>query len=139
MLVVTKILKTDDVVIIRLNYCNIPKNCILFRILVFFFNEIFFYVQRLLGEYVVWLKSNNACEVKVYEETFEKKWASFMVSGNRFMSETHKLAEKENESSIKVVEDFSAAAASKLFEQEIREVVSFYFATWVGGRINLYS
>ncbi|KAI3760094.1 hypothetical protein L1987_50484 [Smallanthus sonchifolius] len=78
--------------------------------------------QRLLREYVAWLQSNNAREVKLYEETFEKKWASFMVSGNRFMSETRKLVEKENEFSIKVVEDFSAAAASKLFEQEIREV-----------------
>ncbi|XP_076923259.1 putative transmembrane GTPase FZO-like, chloroplastic [Bidens hawaiensis] len=79
--------------------------------------------QRLLGEYVKWLKSNNAREVELYEETFEKKWASVMDSGNRFMSsETRKLVEKENEYSIKVVEDFSAAAASKLFDQEIREV-----------------
>lgn len=31
------------------------------------------------------------------------------------------------ESSVKVLGDFSAAAASKLFEQEIREVVSFLY------------
>lgn len=40
------------------------------------------------------------------------------------MSETRKLVERKNEFSIEVVQDFSAAAASKLFEQEIREVVS---------------
>ncbi|KAD6120139.1 hypothetical protein R6Q59_026156 [Mikania micrantha] len=78
--------------------------------------------QRFLGEYVTWLQSNNAREVKHYEETFEKNWASFIDSRNRFMSETRKLVEKKNDFSIKVVEDFSAAAASKLFEQEIREV-----------------
>ncbi|KAM0027846.1 putative dynamin GTPase [Helianthus debilis subsp. tardiflorus] len=79
--------------------------------------------QRLLKEYVAWLQSNNAREVKLYEETFEKKWASIVDPSNRFMSsETRKLVEKENEFSIKVVEDFSAAAASKLFDQEIREV-----------------
>ncbi|KAL8224889.1 hypothetical protein R6Q57_017446 [Mikania cordata] len=78
--------------------------------------------QRFLGEYVTWLQSNNAREVKHYEETFEKNWASFMDSRNRFMSETRKLVEKKNDFSIRVVEDFSAAAASKLFEQEIREV-----------------
>ncbi|KAI7755491.1 hypothetical protein M8C21_031665 [Ambrosia artemisiifolia] len=80
--------------------------------------------QRLLGEYVAWLQSNNAREVKLYEETFEKKWASIIDDpGNRLMSsETRKLVEKENEFSIKVVDDFSAAAASKLFDQEIREV-----------------
>ncbi|XP_076942044.1 putative transmembrane GTPase FZO-like, chloroplastic [Bidens hawaiensis] len=79
--------------------------------------------QRLLGEYVKWLKSNNARGVELYEETFERKWALVTDSGNRFMSsETRKLVEKENEFSIKVVEDFSAAAASKLFDQEIREV-----------------
>ncbi|KAK9067624.1 hypothetical protein SSX86_011735 [Deinandra increscens subsp. villosa] len=78
--------------------------------------------QKLQGEYVGWLQSNNAREVELYEEAFEKKWASVMDSRNRIISETRKLVEKKNEFSIKVIEDFSAAAASKLFEQEIREV-----------------
>ncbi|KAJ0520276.1 putative dynamin GTPase [Helianthus annuus] len=52
--------------------------------------------QRLLKEYVAWLQSNNAREVKLYEETFEKKWASIVDPSNRFMSsETRKLVEKE--------------------------------------------
>lgn len=84
-------------------------------------------MQRLQGEYVAWLQSNNAREIKHYEETFERRWASFMDSGNRFLSETRKLVERRNEFSIAVVEDFSAAAASKLFEEEIREVVSLIY------------
>ncbi|KVH94393.1 Aldolase-type TIM barrel [Cynara cardunculus var. scolymus] len=78
--------------------------------------------SRLLEEYVVWLQSNNAREIKLYEETFEKRWASFIDSGNRFQSETRKLVERKNEFSIELIKDFSSAAASKLFEQEIREV-----------------
>nr|GEV07714.1 probable transmembrane GTPase FZO-like, chloroplastic [Tanacetum cinerariifolium] len=78
--------------------------------------------QKLLGEYVAWLQSSNAREVTLYEETFEKRWYSFLDSRSRYMSETRKLVERKNEFSIEVVQDFSAAAASKLFEQEIREV-----------------
>ncbi|CAH1447406.1 unnamed protein product [Lactuca virosa] len=78
--------------------------------------------QKLLGEYGEWLRSNNAREVKFYEESFEKRWASFMKSGNRYLFETRKLVESKNEFSIQQLDDFSAAAASKLFEQEIREV-----------------
>lgn len=78
--------------------------------------------QRLLEEYVEWLQSNNAREVELYEEAFEKRWASFTGSGNRFQSETRKLVERKNEFSIELIKDFSAGAASKLFEQEIREV-----------------
>lgn len=76
--------------------------------------------QKLLGEYVAWLQSNNAREVKLYEEAFEKKWASF--SGNRYLSDTRNLVARKNDFSIELIDDFSAAAASKLFEQEIREV-----------------
>ncbi|XP_071738249.1 probable transmembrane GTPase FZO-like, chloroplastic [Rutidosis leptorrhynchoides] len=78
--------------------------------------------QKLQGEYAAWLQSNNAREIKYYEETFEQRWASFKDSGNRFLSETRKLVERRNEFGIEVVDDFSAAAASKLFEEEIREV-----------------
>lgn len=78
--------------------------------------------QKLLGEYVAWLQSSNAREVTLYEETFEKRWASFIDSRSRYMSETRKLVERKNEFSIEVVQEFSAAAASKLFEQEMREV-----------------
>lgn len=46
-----------------------------------------------------------------------------MDATNRFSSETRKLVEKKNEFSIEVIEDFSATAATKIFEQEIREVV----------------
>ncbi len=41
--------------------------------------------------------------------------------------ETYELLKKLDRSSLRVVENFSASAASKLFEQEIREVVSLKF------------
>lgn len=41
--------------------------------------------------------------------------------------ETYELLRKVNETSLRAIENFSASAASKLFEQEIREVVSLKF------------
>ncbi|XP_042517367.1 probable transmembrane GTPase FZO-like, chloroplastic isoform X2 [Macadamia integrifolia] len=81
-----------------------------------------FDAKKLLGEYLVWLQSNNIHEGRLYGEYFEKRWPSF-VSPHNQVSETHKLLKKGEELSLKVVEDFSASAAAKLFEQEIREVV----------------
>lgn len=101
------------------------KNKVLEIGILFRFLDFMFFLQKLLGEYGEWLRSNNAREVKFYEESFEKRWASFMKSGNRYLFETRKLVESKNEFSIQQLDDFSAAAASKLFEQEIREVVSF--------------
>ncbi|ONH93596.1 hypothetical protein PRUPE_8G241300 [Prunus persica] len=77
-------------------------------------------VQKLLGEYAIWLQSDNAREGRMYAETFEKRWSSFVYPHRQVHLETS--LEKVNELSLKVIEGFSTNAASKLFEQEIREV-----------------
>lgn len=78
--------------------------------------------QKLLRDYSTWLQSNNAREVRFYQESFERRPPSFVDPQNQIQLETHELQERKYEVSVKVIEDFSAAAASKVFEQEIREV-----------------
>ncbi|XP_057966561.1 probable transmembrane GTPase FZO-like, chloroplastic isoform X2 [Malania oleifera] len=75
--------------------------------------------RRLLGEYVSWLQSHSAREKRLYEESFEKRWPSFVYPHNQGHLGTCDI--RNNELSLKVIENFSVSAASKLFEQEIRE------------------
>eukprot|EP00268_Persea_americana_P058683 TRINITY_DN7126_c0_g1_i7.p1 TRINITY_DN7126_c0_g1~~TRINITY_DN7126_c0_g1_i7.p1 ORF type:complete len:845 (-),score=168.11 TRINITY_DN7126_c0_g1_i7:738-3128(-) len=81
-------------------------------------------VQRLLGEYLTWLHSSNACEGKRIKETFEKRWPTFVNSRHQVHSEAYELMGKGDEVSLQVVTNFSPSAAAKLFEQEVREVHS---------------
>lgn len=81
-------------------------------------------MQKELEEYGLWLQSNSAREGKLYQESFEKRWPSFINSNTQMHLETYDLMEKVNVLSLKVIENFSAGGASKLFEQEIRELVS---------------
>lgn len=100
-------------------------------------------IQKLLGEYRTWLQSNNACQGSLYKESFEKRWPSFIVPSLQSQFEASELLKTKHEVGIKVIEDFSAAAASKLFEQEIREVVSSwhlqylkqYSIKWISTRL----
>ncbi|KAJ4843024.1 hypothetical protein Tsubulata_045568 [Turnera subulata] len=78
-------------------------------------------VQKLLKDYTLWLQSNNTREGKLYNESFERMLPSIIIPNSQFHSETSALA-REAEISLRVIENFSAGAASKLFEQEIREV-----------------
>ncbi|KAL5792944.1 hypothetical protein ACOSP7_001538 [Xanthoceras sorbifolium] len=78
--------------------------------------------RKLLGEYVIWLKSNNARERRRYKESFENRWPLFVYPKTQVHLETYELVEKVDEFSLRVIENFSASATSKLFEQEIREV-----------------
>ncbi|CAK9176862.1 unnamed protein product [Ilex paraguariensis] len=78
--------------------------------------------EKLLGEYMTWLQSNNAREGRLYKELFEKRWPSFIDPQKQAQLETSELLGRKYELSIKIIENFSAPAASKLFEQEIREV-----------------
>ncbi|KAL6505129.1 hypothetical protein OROGR_024946 [Orobanche gracilis] len=78
--------------------------------------------QKLLGEYSMWLQSNNAREGSMYKELFEKRWP-LVVPSILSQLEANELLRKKHELSVTVIEDFSSAAASKLFEQEIREIV----------------
>ncbi|XP_022758214.1 probable transmembrane GTPase FZO-like, chloroplastic isoform X2 [Durio zibethinus] len=77
--------------------------------------------QNLLGDYVTWLQSNNAREGRLYEESFEKRWPSLAYSDKQYHLETYELLRKLDQLSLRVIENFSANAASKLFEQEVRE------------------
>ncbi|KAJ0978825.1 hypothetical protein J5N97_014299 [Dioscorea zingiberensis] len=79
--------------------------------------------QRLLGEYSMWLQSQTAQEGKFYKEYFNKKWQAFINEKNCVHQESYELLDKGDQQSIKVVENFSASAAARLLEQEIREVV----------------
>ncbi|XP_031500207.1 probable transmembrane GTPase FZO-like, chloroplastic [Nymphaea colorata] len=76
--------------------------------------------KKLLEDYLTWLHSSNIRECMRCKETFEKKWPAFSSASP---SESGKLISKGDEHSIEVATKFSASAASKLFEQEIREVV----------------
>lgn len=77
--------------------------------------------QRQLAEYVLWLQSSNACEGKLYEESFNRRWP--LVNPNpKVPHDTHELLKKVDDISLRVIEKFSANTASKLVEQEIREV-----------------
>lgn len=60
-------------------------------------------------------------------ESFEKRWPSLVDEQKQVQLRTGDLLARNYEQSIKVIENFSAATASKLFEQEIREIVSFKF------------
>lgn len=76
---------------------------------------------------MTWLQSNNAREGRFYKESFEKRWPSFLDPPNQAQLETGDLLARKYQLSMEVIEDFSVPAASKLFEQEIREVVSLNF------------
>jgi hypothetical protein len=74
---------------------------------------------------VIWLKSNSARVGKLYKESFEK-WTSVDYPTSQIHLETHYLV-KQVDLSMRVTENFSARVTSKLFEKQIREVVSSNF------------
>ncbi|WOG83692.1 hypothetical protein DCAR_0102869 [Daucus carota subsp. sativus] len=77
--------------------------------------------QKLLGDYVTWLQSNNAREGRSYLESFKKKWPSIVNTENLVELETDNFLGRKYELSREAIESFNAAAASKLFDQEVRE------------------
>ncbi|MCL7038402.1 hypothetical protein MKW94_010241, partial [Papaver nudicaule] len=78
--------------------------------------------QNLLEEYKMWLESNSSRERMLYNEALEKRWPSYLNQHNQLHSGSHDL-QKKDDLSVKSLENFSASAAAKLFDQEIREVV----------------
>ncbi|XP_073315343.1 probable transmembrane GTPase FZO-like, chloroplastic [Primulina huaijiensis] len=86
-------------------------------------------VQKLLEEYVTWLQSSKAGKGKFYKESFEKRWPLLNVPSIHSQLEASELLSTKHELGRRVMEDFSGAAASKLLEQEMREV----FVGTVGG------
>ncbi|MCE0481808.1 hypothetical protein HAX54_039880 [Datura stramonium] len=73
--------------------------------------------QNLLGEYTKWLQSKRDQEVQFYKQSFEKRWTSLVNPSDQIALGTTGVLERKPEVSIRVIEDFSAAAASKLFER----------------------
>ncbi|GLT63988.1 hypothetical protein SLA2020_365090 [Shorea laevis] len=78
--------------------------------------------KKLLGEYVGWLQSSNAHEGSLYKDSFEKRWPSYVYPNTQVQLETYESLKKLDRISLRVIENFSVSAATKLFEQEIREV-----------------
>ncbi|CAL9094264.1 unnamed protein product [Musa textilis] len=79
--------------------------------------------QRLLVDYSMWLESRNSDEAKLYMECFEKRWPALVDYEHKVYLETYASLDTSEDFSMKVLENFSSAAAARLFEQEIREVV----------------
>ncbi|KAE8731385.1 protein FANTASTIC FOUR 1-like [Hibiscus syriacus] len=78
--------------------------------------------QNLVRDYVTWLQSNNARGGNTYKELFEKRWPSVTFSDKHYALKTYDLLRKIYRFSLRVIENFSANTASKLFEREIRKV-----------------
>ncbi|KAH0638045.1 hypothetical protein KY285_037735 [Solanum tuberosum] len=78
--------------------------------------------QNLLGEYTKWLQSKRDQEVQFYKQSFEKRWTSLVNPSDQIELGTTGVLDRKSEVTISVIEDFSAAAASKLLERDIREV-----------------
>ena len=57
-------------------------------------------------------------------ESFKKKWPSIVNTENLVELETDNFLGRKYELSREAIESFNAAAASKLFDQEVREAVS---------------
>ncbi|KAJ8899434.1 hypothetical protein K2173_018408 [Erythroxylum novogranatense] len=78
--------------------------------------------KKLLGEYLTWLQSSNVREGKLYKESFSRRWPSFTDPNPHMYLDTYDSLKKVDELSLRLIEDFNVDVASKLFEQEIREV-----------------
>ncbi|KAG7036365.1 putative transmembrane GTPase FZO-like, chloroplastic [Cucurbita argyrosperma subsp. argyrosperma] len=77
--------------------------------------------QKLLQDYGSWLQSCNAQEGIVYQESLQKLWPSIVFPATQVQFGTYELLKKVDDQSLKVIKNFSPSAASKLFDQEIRE------------------
>ncbi|XP_077247491.1 FZO-like protein isoform X2 [Tasmannia lanceolata] len=79
--------------------------------------------QRLLSEYLTWLRSSYARQGKRYRESFAKRWPVHVNREGPMPPESHELLVKREDFCLQVIDNFSASAAGQVFDQEIREVV----------------
>ncbi|XP_014754907.1 probable transmembrane GTPase FZO-like, chloroplastic isoform X2 [Brachypodium distachyon] len=77
---------------------------------------------NLMGEYSTWLSSSNIREANLYLECFHERWSSLLTQEERLPSDPNELVNEGEKLSIKALNGFSAYAAAKVFEAEIREV-----------------
>uniref|UniRef100_A0A803MX97 G domain-containing protein n=1 Tax=Chenopodium quinoa TaxID=63459 RepID=A0A803MX97_CHEQI len=78
--------------------------------------------QRILREYMSWLRENNMREGMQYKETFEKRWSVLFDKHHKGDFTSNLLLREVDTQSLKSIEKFSGTAASKLFDQEVRQV-----------------
>lgn len=76
---------------------------------------------------MAWLQSNAVREEIFYRNSFQKRWPSLTDVEKQIEADTSTLLGRKYVLSSHVMGDFSPVAASKLFEQEIREAVCEYF------------
>ncbi|XP_024314811.1 probable transmembrane GTPase FZO-like, chloroplastic isoform X1 [Brachypodium distachyon] len=82
---------------------------------------------NLMGEYSTWLSSSNIREANLYLECFHERWSSLLTQEERLPSDPNELVNEGEKLSIKALNGFSAYAAAKVFEAEIREVATGTF------------
>ncbi|KAL5229956.1 hypothetical protein ABZP36_028732 [Zizania latifolia] len=78
---------------------------------------------NLLSEYSTWLSSTNIREASIYVECFDERWGTLVSQEQKVTPEQNKVVNEGEKLCIKALDDFSASAAAKVFEEEIREVV----------------
>lgn len=76
---------------------------------------------------MAWLQSNADREEIFYRDSFQKRWPSLVDAEKQIQADASKLLGRKYVQSSHAMGDFSPTAASKLFEQEIREAVCEYF------------
>ncbi|KAM0883039.1 hypothetical protein ACQ4PT_031897 [Festuca glaucescens] len=81
----------------------------------------------LLSEYSTWLSSSNTREANLYLECFHERWDSLITQEERLPSDPNGLVNEGEKLSIKALNGFSASAAAKVFEEEIRAVATGTF------------
>lgn len=63
----------------------------------------------------------------MYQESLKKLWPSIVFPATQMHFEMYESLKKVDDLSLKVIKNFSPTAASKLFDQEIREAVRASF------------
>ncbi len=77
----------------------------------------------MLSEYSTWLSSTNVREANIYVDCFHERWGALVAQEQRIPPEKNELVNEEEKLCVKALDGFSASAAAKVFEEEIREVV----------------
>uniref|UniRef100_A0A0D3G777 G domain-containing protein n=1 Tax=Oryza barthii TaxID=65489 RepID=A0A0D3G777_9ORYZ len=77
---------------------------------------------NLLSEYSTWLSSTNVREANIYVDCFHERWGALVAQEQRIPPEKNELVNEEEKLCVKALDGFSASAAAKVFEEEIREV-----------------
>ncbi|GAB2262601.1 hypothetical protein Droror1_Dr00003598 [Drosera rotundifolia] len=78
--------------------------------------------KMLLRDYSCWLRESKDREAMRYHGSFEKRWSSSVGPLNQVNSNCSESLMEVDDLSLKSIEKYSAASASRLFDLEIRDV-----------------